>query len=178
MFCSTMNKIMQFSDNHFSTVVSPNSLPTMAPLQGVHTLALALAVILLAFPSLTYGVTLHVRPTSTNTSCPTQPCHTLSEYAKYPGRYFNDSNLTLQFLPGNHTLDVNLTITKVYRLEILGNTSALVPSRVECSFTVGLAFRNITKVKVNGLAFVSCGRSQISHGNHFTTYYGLHLQSV
>ena len=169
---------MQFSDNHLSTVISPNSLPTMASHQGVITLALALAVVLLAFPSLSYGVTLHVRPTSTNTSCLTQPCHTLSEYAQYPGRYFNESNLTLQFLPGNHTLDVNLTITKVYQLEILGNTSALVPSRVECSFAVGWVFMNITKVKVNGLEFVSCGRSQISHGNHFTTYYGLHLQSI
>ena len=35
-------------------------------------------------------------------------------------------------------------------------------------------------MKVIGLAFASCGRSQISHahGTDFTTYYGLHLQSV
>ena len=69
------------------TTISLNRFPTMASHQGV--LTLALTVVLLPLPSLTYGVTLHVTPTSTNTSCPTQPCHTLSEYAQDPGQYFN-----------------------------------------------------------------------------------------
>ena len=67
----------------------------------------------------------HVRP-STNTSFPTRPCHTFSEYEKHPGKYFNDPNLTLQFLPGNHTPDVNVTKTNIHPLELLGNFSAAV----------------------------------------------------
>ena len=146
---------------------------------------LALTVVLLTFPSLTYGVTLHVRPTSSNMSCTMDPCYTLSEYAEDPGQYFNDSNLTLQLLPGNHSLDVNLTITSIHQLELLGNSSAEVPIRVVCNssvgFTVknyipvvrtdssyaGLTFMDISTMRINGLAFVSCtGRphmAQISH---------------
>ena len=134
---------------------------------------LALTVVLLALPSLTCGVTLHVRPTTTNTSCPTHPCQTLSEYAQNPGKYFNDSNLTLQFLPGNHTLDVNLTITNINQLEIHG---ALLLTRVVCKPRVGFTFSNIHRMSIDGLAFVACARSSVI--NTYTTYYGLHLQSV
>ena len=166
----------------------------MASYQGM--LTLVVTVVLLALPSLTCGVTLHVRPTSTNTSCPTNPCHTLSEYAEGLGQYFNDSNLTLQFLPGNHTLSVNLTITGIYQLELLGNSSAEVPIRVLCNSSVGFSVRNyipvvridssyvgltfmdISKVRINGLAFVSCTRPHMAQISDILTYYGLYLQSV
>ena len=154
----------------------------MASHQGMITLALT--VVLLAFPSLTYGVTLHVRPTSTNT-CPTHPCHSLSEYAQDPVQYFNNSNLTLQFLPGNHTFDAfnaSLIITSIHQLELLGNSSAMLPTRIVCSSHVGLTFNDISKVKIDGLAFIYCARShvvQVSNGDgSFTTYYGLYLHSV
>ena len=146
----------------------------MASHQGV--LTLALTVVLLALPSLTYGVTLHVRPTSTNTSCPTHPCQTLSEYAQDPGQYFNDSNLTLTFLPGTHTLDINLTITNIHQLKIHG---AVLPTRVVCDSRVGFTFSNISKLSIDGLAFVGCAtRRDIYIHRTYTTYYGLHLQSV
>ena len=146
----------------------------MASHQGV--LTLALTVVLLALPSLTYGVTLHVRPTSTKTSCPAHPCQTLSEYAQNPGKYFNDSNLTLQFLPGNHTLDINLTIKNIHKLEIHG---ALLPTKVVCDFHVGFTFSKIHRVSIDGLAFVACAaRRDIYIHRTYTTYYGLHLQSV
>ena len=146
----------------------------MASHQGVF--MLTLTVVLLALPSLTCGVTLHVRPTSTNTSCPTQPCQTLSEYAQDPGRYFNDSNLTVTFLPGNHTLDINLTITNIHQLEIHG---ALLSTKVVCDSLVGFTFSNIHRVSIDGLAFVACARSSVIHlYRTYTTYYGLHLQSV
>ena len=146
----------------------------MASHQGV--LTLALTVVLLALPSLTYGVTLHVRPASTKTSCPAHPCQTLSEYAQNPGKYFNDSNLTLQFLPGNHTLDINLTIKNIHKLEIHG---ALLPTKVVCDFHVGFTFSKIHRVSIDGLAFVACAaRRDIYIHRTYTTYYGLHLQSV
>ena len=159
------------------TVLSLNSFDhTMASHQGLF--MLALTMVLLALPSLSSGVTLHVRPTSTNTSCLTYPCHTLSEYAQDPGQYFNDSNLTLQFLPGTHTLNVNLAITNIHQMEIHG---AVVPTRVVCGSCVGFAFSDIDKVRIDGLVFVSCARSgivQVSGTSTSTTYYGLHFQSV
>ena len=148
----------------------------MASHQGV--LTLALTVVLLALPSLTYGVSLHVRPASTNTSCPTHPCQTLAEYAQDPGQYFNGTNLTLQFLPGTHTLNANLNISNLHQLEIHG---AVLPTKIVCDSNVGFAMRDISVVRIDGLAFVSCAKSglvQDLNGEHFITYYGLHLQSV
>ena len=142
---------------------------------------LALAMVLLALPSLTYEVTLHVRPTSTNTSCSTHPCHILSEYAQNHQQYFNHSNITLQFLPGSHTLSVNLTIANLHSVEILGDSSAIIPTRVTCSFSVGFTFRDISNVRISVLAFVSCARPFVAWmvgDHHFTTYFGLYLQSV
>ena len=123
-------------------------------------LTLALTVILLAHPSLTYGVIVHVRPTIPSTSCPTHPCYTLTEYAQHAGQLPNH-HLVLQFLPGNHTLNVNLTITSIFQLEILGNASAVEPIRVACNSNVAFTFRYIFKVKIDGLAFVSCSRSHV-----------------
>ena len=160
------------------TTISHNRFPTMASHhQGV--LTLALTVVSLALPSLTYGVTLHVRPTSTKTSCPTHPCQTLAEYAQDPGQYFNHSNLKLQFLPGNHTLNVSLTITNISHLKIHG---AVLPTRVVCNSHVGFAFYNISKLSIDGLAFVACARSSVVQVSSSTypekTYYGLRLQLV
>ena len=154
----------------------PNSFPSMASHQGL--LTLALTVVLLAIPLLTYGVTLHVRPTSTNTSCPTHPCQTLSEYAKDPGQYFNGTNLTLQFLPGSHFLHVNITIINIHQLEI---HAAVLPTKVVCNSNVGFTLTEISVVRIEGIAFVGCARSGIVHdlyGNLFPTYYGLHIQLV
>ena len=134
-------------------------------------------MILLVLPSLTCGEILHVRPTSPDTSCPTYPCHTLSEYAQHPGQYFNHSNLTLEFLPGNHTLDVNLTVRNIHQLEILGNSSAVVQTRVVCSPSVGLTFRDIFEVKMDSLAFVSCARLHLVTVQN-DLYFEVHLQSV
>ena len=142
-------------------------------------LTLALTVVLLALPSLTYGVTLHVRSASTNTSCPTHPCHTLSEYAQDPGQYFKDSNLTLQFLPGTHTLNVNLTISNISQLEII---NAVAPTKVVCDSNVGFTLRDISVVRIEGLAFVACAKSGMVFDYIFSTlhatYYGLHFESV
>ena len=132
--------------------IFPNRIFTMTSNQGV--LTLAVTVVLLALPSLTYGETLHVRPTSINTSCPMHSCYTLSEYTQDLGQYFNDPNLTLPFLPGNHTLDVNIIKTNIHQLELLGNFSAAVTTTVVCSSKIGLSFRHISKVRIDCLAFV------------------------
>ena len=151
----------------------------MAPHVGMLTF-----IVTLALPSLTYGEILHVRPASSNTSCPTYPCHTLSEYAEHHGEYFNTTDITLQFLQGNHTLNVNLDITNIQHLDILGDTSALIPTSIECSSHVGFTFRNISLMRIDGLAFASCARSHqirttygIPHPFE-TRYFGVYLEFV
>ena len=137
----------------------------MASYKGMITLTLTM--VLLALSSLTFGETLHVKLISTNASCPTHPCHTLSWYAQDLGQYTNDSNLTLQFLPGNHTLNVNLTITNMYKLEIIGS---VVPTQIVCNPNVGLTFRNISEMKIDGLTFVSCDTSYMIRIRDYYNY--------
>ena len=145
-------------------------------------LTLTLTVVLLGLPSLTYGVTIHLRPTSTNMSCSTslQSCYTLSEYARDHNVYLNSSSIVLQLLPGNHTLDVNLNITSIHQLKILSNSSAVGPSKVVCSSSVGITLSNISVVKIDGLTFISCAKFHVQQqvNRHFSTYYGVYLQSV
>ena len=130
------------------------TLSTMTPHQRVFTLVLT--VIALALSST--ATILTVKPSST-TPCDNDPCITLSEYVQNHTEYFNSSNITLQFLPGNHTLVSNLTIANIQYLDILGNGTSLTPSRVECSGSnVGIEFRNISEVTVADMTFTSCGR--------------------
>ena len=148
--------VVNFSVLNFD-ISQPATLITMASHQGMLTLVLTVTVVVV--PS--SGTMLTVTPSSTNVTCPTEnTCLALSEYAQNHSEYFNHSNITLQFLPGNHTLDVDLTITSIQTqyLEILGNTTSPTPSTVICSDKVGFEFRDILKVRVSDMTFISCGR--------------------
>ena len=90
--------------------------------------------------------------------------YTLSVYAGHNHSHFKTR--TLQFLPGDHALDVNITTQNIQQLEIIGSSSAGIPTRVVCSSNVGFAFRDISNVKVNGLAFFSCARLNLIMTHH------------
>ena len=66
-----------------------------------------------------------VTPTATScSSCPHNThCATLSEYAQEAEMYFT-SNTTMVFLPGDHTLDTNITVANVSRLTMRGEFSS------------------------------------------------------
>ena len=140
-------------------------------------LTLVLAVMVLALPST--GTILTVKPNST-TLCDDEPCFTLSEYVQNPSKYFNTSNITLQFLPGNHTLDSNLTIADIQQLNIVGNTTSLTPSRVNCTGSnVGFEFRNISEVRVRDMTFTSCGKLHTIYiVRSWSVYYAVRFESV
>ena len=127
----------------------------MAPYHGIFTLVVT--VLLQNLFSQTYGGTLYVRSTSTNTSCPTYPCHTLSEYAQDHENYLHNSVVMLQFLPGLHTLSRNLVIENIERLEFLGHPGTT-PTMIVCMPYFGFAFSNISEVRITSLAFASCAR--------------------
>ena len=145
--------------------------------QSGEMLTLALTVALLVLPSLNHAEIYYIRP-SVSTTCSMHPCYTLSVYAEHHHHHFK--NITLQFLPGDHALDVNITTEKIQQLEIIGNSSEVIPTRVICSSNVGFAFRYISKVKVNGLAFISCARisRDPSLTHTYIPHYALYLESV
>ena len=100
-----------------------------------------------------------VTPTATTcSSCPCNThCATLSEYAQGAELYFT-SNTTMVFLPGDHTLDTNITVANVSRLTMRGESSSGNRAIVVCSGSVGLRFTSMVEFKIDSLAFTSCSR--------------------
>ena len=91
-----------------------------------------------------------VTPTVTScSSCPhsSANCDTLSEYAQEAELYFT-SNTTMVFLPGDHTLNTNITIFDVTRLTMRGESSSGNRVTVVCNGSVGLSFTSIVELKI------------------------------
>ena len=100
----------------------------------------------------------YVTPTP-DTPCPGEPCHTLSEYVA--GQFFNNLqvNTTMEFLPGNHTLEQYISLTNLAWLTLRGDSSSLpeITSRIECTWPAGFVFTNISELYISALAYTSCG---------------------
>ncbi len=81
--------------------------------------------------------TYFITPTP-DTPCPggQEHCHTLSQYV-HDKHYFNNfpMNTTMEFLPGNHTLNVTIPLGSLTWLTLLGNSSSNpeVTSRIVCT---------------------------------------------
>ena len=87
------------------------------------------------------------------------------------------------FLPGDHTLDTNITVANVDRLTMHGESSSGKIATVVCSGTVGLNFTRMVEFKMHSLAFTSCSRllryTIIMLDHTYTHVYGaMSLQST
>ena len=101
-----------------------------------------------------------VTPTAAScSSCPHNSIHcaTLSEYAQEAELYFT-SNTTIVFLPGDHTLDSNITVANVASLTLHGESSSDNKAMVVCSGSIGLSFTSIVNFKIDFLTISSCSR--------------------
>ena len=119
-----------------------------------------------------------VTPTATScSSCPhnTTNCTTLSEYAQEAELYFT-SNTTMVFLPGDHVLDIDITVANVARLTMRGESSSDNRATVVCDGLVGLSFTSMVEFKIHSLAFTSCSRRHVF--NLVAVHLALFLQST
>ena len=101
-----------------------------------------------------------VTPTATSClSCPQNStnCTTLSEYAQEAELYFT-SNTTIVFLPGDHVLNMSVTVANVTRLTMYGESSSGNRATIVCSGSVGLCFTSMVDFKIYSLAFTSCSK--------------------
>ena len=116
-----------------------------------------------------------VTPTTASRSrCPhITYCATLSHYAQEAQLYFT-SDATIVFLPGNHTLDRDITVANVANLTIRGQSPI---ARVICNGPVGFHFTNTTNLNILSLAFTSCNMSW-SYAGRRTGNSALFLQST
>ena len=63
------------------------------------------------------------------------------------------------FLPGDHTLDMNITVANISSLTMGGESSSGYVATVVCNGSVGFSFTSMVDFKIHSLAFTSCGRS-------------------
>ena len=71
------------------------------------------------------------------------------------------------FLPGDHTLDMNITVANISSLTMCGESSSGYVATVVCNGSVGLSFTSMDDFKVHSLTFTSCGRSFDKHAQSF-----------
>ena len=71
------------------------------------------------------------------------------------------ANTTMDFLPGNHSLEQTISVANVMWFTLYGDASSLpeVTSRIVCTWPAGFIFTSITKLHISTLGFISCGHN-------------------
>ena len=123
---------------------------------GLKYLLVATLLLFLVLTITCSGYTTHYIKPTPDTTCPAEPCLTLSEYAQQSHQYIT-SNTTLLFLPGVHFLSINFIVENISNFEIcnyvrlLTSTNYHPNSTVMCKGLVGIVFRNISSMTLDGL---------------------------
>ena len=119
-------------------------------------------VFLLEYTAFTNGrVELYITP-SVDSSCPQEPCLTLSHFAADPSNYAgNETNISLVFLPGNHTLEGELSLYAAddFSMESQDNETVV----IECANQSAMfSVSESIFVSIKGLHFLSCASNTIT----------------
>ena len=104
---------------------------------------------------------LYVVPSS-NTSCPRDPCYTLTAVVKNSSKLFV-SNAVIIFLPGHHQTNYRterpnkVLIENVSNISMVGHHHTNDDSVIDCGGSFGFMFINVTMLKIAKLHFSFCG---------------------
>ena len=99
---------------------------------------------------------------SGSTSCPKDPCYTLTDVVQNSSQYFA-SDTVIKFLPGNHqtniTRDFSMLIKDVRNISMIGfdHTDNSSKSVIQCTGPLGFAFLEVNTLKIDKLSFSNCG---------------------
>ena len=132
-----------------------------------HFLAQFLLLFLLVYADTVFSKVHYITP-SLDVPCPqNSSCLTLSQFAANSS--YNETDTSLLFLPGNHTLDRELLLAQLNNFSMtkdgVGNETVF----VECLTRSGrFRIRKTTSVSINGLHFISCGSNNVSQVNWLT----------
>ena len=100
---------------------------------------------------------------SLNVSCPQEPCLTLSQFATNISQYDgNNSDVTLSFQSGNHSLAIELSVANVGNFSMITGIQDDDTAFIRCVGRSGrFHVRDSTFVWVKGLHFIGCGSNKI-----------------
>ena len=99
-------------------------------------------------------------------------CLSLYEFAS--SNFSGSSSITLTFLPGNHYLDIELSVFSTEEFRLLGSDSE--NSSVQCGATGKVIVDSVDNVSISNLKFMGCGGNNFTYIRHFhienTAFYG------
>ena len=98
--------------------------------------------------------------TSVSDPCPSEPCLTLSQFAANTSIYL-DANTTLNFQPGNHSLDSELLIADICDLFIISNLTIVTDTKVMIEQSARFHFMNISNVHIEEVEFRVFGGNKV-----------------
>ena len=112
--------------------------------------------------------TYYITPSS-HTPCLEEgvPCFTLSQYATKPSTYFASST-TLILLPGNHILDLELSIGIITFLSVKSSTIFHSDTLITCHRSAKFTFEAINVVGISGLVLLGCMNNEVTRVEQFT----------
>ena len=129
-----------------------------------------LLVVVYTDPTYSKSVQYYVR-SSVNTSdhCPGNHCLTLAQFAANSTSYLgNETNISLSFLPGNHSLNGELSLSRADNLSMTTDIGSYGTVFIECDSQLGrFNISGTTFVTIKDLHFVGCGGNRVSQVEQF-----------
>ena len=128
-----------------------------------------LLLFLLVYADSAYSQVHYYITPSLNVSCPQDPCLTLSQFAADSNSYLgNETNISLSFLPGNHSLDRELSLSQADNFSMAKDIGGSGTVFVECDSQSGrFNISETTFATVQGLHFIGCGGNRVSQVEQF-----------
>ena len=106
----------------------------------------------------------YITPSQDGTPCPAQPCVSLNQYAANATQYHH-TNTTLILLQGNHSLNVDLSISNM--TELIMSVEQNSEAKVRCSPFGRLIIEDVDQLYINSLNFQQCGDNRLISVDQF-----------
>ena len=128
-----------------------------------------LLLFLLVYADSAYSQVHYYITPSLNVPCPQDHCLTLSQFAADSTSYLgNETNISLSFLPGNHSLDRELSLSQADNFSMAKDREGSGTVFVECDSQSGrFNVSETTFATVQCLHFIGCGGNRVSQVEQF-----------
>ena len=127
-----------------------------------------LLFLLMCSDSASSQVHFYITP-SLSVHCPRDPCLTLSQLAANSISYLcNETNLSLSFQPGNHSLEGELSLSQADNFSMTKDKGGNGTVFVECGSQSGrINISETTFAMIRDLHFIGCGGNRVSQVEQF-----------
>ena len=119
-------------------------------------------VLILTLLGLAQSKTYYIKPSQTDRcSGNEQPCQTLLKFATENS---NDTNITVIMLPGNHSLNTDLSFSGLTNLAMTSENDNVT---IRCDLTSRFSFEFTEEISLKNINFIGCGRNLVRDVGRF-----------